>query len=286
MPEIIDIHPHIVSHDTAKYPMVPLGGKRSDWSHERSVTFEELVKALDEAGVAKAVIVHSSTTYGFDSSYVADSIATNPKRFAGVFSSNVLADDAVEQIVYWKKRGMGGLRIFSKGSTMEKQWLSLDDARLYPVYEKCGELGLSVCINVHANEEESPQVHAILKRFPNVNFLQDHLGRPKINDGPPYNKAKALFDFASYPNFYLKLTPRLLEDVGKSNGVASTETFLPKLVGAFGADRIAFGSNYPSSPGTLPDLVRDMVAALKVLKEADQAAILSGTAKKLYPQLA
>ena len=84
---IVDIHPHIASHDTDKYPVSPLGGKRSDWSHERAVTFPELVAAMDEAGVGKAAIVHSSTTYGFTCDYVADSIIGHTDRFTGVSRS-------------------------------------------------------------------------------------------------------------------------------------------------------------------------------------------------------
>jgi len=29
---IVDIHPHIISPDTRRYPITPLGGKRSGWS--------------------------------------------------------------------------------------------------------------------------------------------------------------------------------------------------------------------------------------------------------------
>lgn len=286
MTDIYDIHPHIVSHDTARYPVVPLMGKRSDWSHERSVDLDQLLAGMKEAGVAKAAIVHSSTTYGFDNSYVADAVAKYPDRFTGVFSIDVLADDAVERIAHWHSKRLTGLRIFSKGSTIARQWLSLDDPRVYPAYEKSQQLGLPVCINVHANEEELKQVHAVLKRFPGLNLLLDHLGRVKVADGAPYSKAKPLFDLAAYPNLYLKLTPRLLEDLNAADSKATAQTFLPKLVQEFGADRIAFGSNYPSSEGTLPELVNAMKDAVAVLSENDRKAILSGTAKRLYPALA
>src|SRR5579871_305901 len=85
---IIDIHPHIVSKDSERYPITPLEGKRSDWSQKRSVDLGEMVDAMDEAGVGKAALVHSSTTYGYDCSYVADSVAREPERFTGVFSVN------------------------------------------------------------------------------------------------------------------------------------------------------------------------------------------------------
>ena len=74
----IDIHPHIISDDEKRYPPAPLFGKRSDWSQERPTTVETLIAAMDEAGVAKAAVVHSSTTYGFDNSYVVDGCAQYP----------------------------------------------------------------------------------------------------------------------------------------------------------------------------------------------------------------
>ena len=85
MSSIIDIHPHIVSPDTKKYPLDPLGGTQSTWSSERPTTYQMLLDAMDEAEVAKAAIVHSSTAYGYDNSYVADAVAAVPQRFTGVY---------------------------------------------------------------------------------------------------------------------------------------------------------------------------------------------------------
>lgn len=286
MTQILDIHPHIISEDTVRYPLAPLGGKRSDWSSEAHVEVEQLIAAMDEAGVAKAAVVQSATTYGSDNSYVADSVARFPDRLTGVFTVDILADDAAERIAYWNDRGLTGLRIFSKGSTIAKQWLSLDDDRLAPAIEKTIELGLSLCINVHANEEELLQVHALLKRYPSLPVILDHLGRVKVSDGAPYGKAKPLFDLAQYPNMFLKISPRLLQDLGADGSVGTPETFIPTLVKAFGANRIAFGSNYPASKGSLSEIVNAMKLALQVLSADEQQQILSGTAARLYPALA
>ena len=46
---VIDIHPHIVSPDTQRYPLAPLGGTQSTWSSERPTTYQTLIKAMDEA---------------------------------------------------------------------------------------------------------------------------------------------------------------------------------------------------------------------------------------------
>ncbi len=87
----IDIHPHVISTDTQRYPNAPLGGHKSDWSRERPVSVEQMIAAMDQAGIAKSALVQASTCYGHDNSYIADAVAAHPNRFTGVFSVDVLA---------------------------------------------------------------------------------------------------------------------------------------------------------------------------------------------------
>src|SRR6266702_5508481 len=108
MASIVDIHPHVISPDTRRYPLNPLGGTQSTWSRDRPTPYEALVAAMDQAGVAKAAIVQASTAYGHDNSYVADAIAAHPKRFTGVFSVDVLAPDKEDRMTCWIGRGFSG----------------------------------------------------------------------------------------------------------------------------------------------------------------------------------
>lgn len=68
---------------------------------------------MDEAGISKAAIVHSSTTYGHNNAYVADTVDKYPQRFTGVYSFDLLADNALETFEYWLDHGMGGIRLFT-----------------------------------------------------------------------------------------------------------------------------------------------------------------------------
>jgi predicted TIM-barrel fold metal-dependent hydrolase len=280
---IVDIHPHIVSRDTVRYPVTPIGGKQSEWSEERSVTLEELVDAMDGAGVDKAAIVHSSTTYGFNNDYVVDAVAAFPKRFTGVFSVNVTEPDAAERMRYWYSKGMTGMRIFARGSTIKEAWLAIDDPITFPAWECAGELGISVATNVHGTGAGLAQLKSILTRFPRVRLIIDHLGRPPVEDGPPYAAAKDYFSLADYPNCYLKLTPSALKSVLTAK--ATADTLIPKLVSVFGANRIAWGSNYPASPGSMSDIVEASKLALRALSDADRSWIFAKTAQQLYPVL-
>src|SRR5215510_6966648 len=105
---VIDIHPHVISTDETRYPRAPIGGHQSDWSKKRPVSTEQMIAAMDTAGVTKAVLVQASTCYGHDNSYVADALKAHPSRFCGVFSADVLAPDARERMTHWMGKGFSG----------------------------------------------------------------------------------------------------------------------------------------------------------------------------------
>lgn len=280
--KLIDIHPHIISDDEGRYPPAPLFGKRSEWSKERPTTVETLIAAMDDAGVGKAAVVHSSTTYGFDNSYVVEGCAKYPDRVVAVGSVDILQPDAPTRIREWVEKGLAGLRLFTGGSTKEFDPSELDDPRSFPAWELCAELGLTMCIQT--GPVGLPQVTALAKRFPKVPIILDHLGRPEVADGAPYAKAQSLFELAPLDNIYLKLTPRIFGDVMKEK--ASAETFFPRVVDAFSAKRMAWGSNFPTSPGALSEILATARAGLACLSDEDRSWIFGKTAQQLYPALA
>ena len=282
MTGIIDIHPHIISDDETRYPPAPLFGKRSDWSQERPNTVDALIAAMDAAGVAKAAVVHSSTTYGFDNSYVVDGCNAYPDRLIAVGSVDVAAPNACAVIRDWTHRGLKGLRIFTGGSTKDFDPTELENPAAYPAWELLGELGIPMCIQT--GPIGLPQVTDLAKRFTNVNIILDHLGRPDVLDGPPYANAASLFELAALPNIFLKLTPRIFGDVKK--GAASAETFFPKVIAAFGADHCAWGSNFPTSPGIMREILLTALDGLASLSDAEREWVFGKTAARLYPALA
>lgn len=278
----IDIHPHVISTDEVKYPRDPLGGHQSVWSKERPVSAEQMVQAMDEAGVEKSAVVHASTCYGYDASYLADSMVKYPNRFTGVCSVDVLADNAAERIRYWNSRGMRGLRIFTVGSTMTTQTTFLDDPRSFPAWKQVEELGWPMCLQVRV--PGLGMAKTMIEKFPNVRVIIDHLLGVEADDGPPYKKADPLFELVKYPNVYLKLTSNSAR--ASKKGAADSKSFFSRVVGEFGSSRIAWGSNFPASTGSLKEILDESKAALAFLPEADQLNIFRRTAQKLYPVLA
>jgi len=282
MASIVDIHPHVIATDTERYPLNPLGGTQSTWSRERPTTYAMLVAAMDAAGVDKAAIVQASTAYGYDNTYVAEAVAAHPDRFTGVFSVDVLAPDAAAKMRHWMQRGLTGLRLFTTGSTMPGQATWFADPRTYPAWEYAGEAGLPVCMQM--TPQGFPQLRELMQKFPKVRVILDHLARPQLVDGPPYAADRGLFAFAGNPNVFLKVTP--LNYMPANWGKASPESFFGKLVAEFGAHRIAWGSNFPATAGTLKDNLAHAKKALASLGAADRDWIFGRTAQALYPSLA
>src|SRR5438270_4763476 len=191
MSSIIDIHPHIVSPDTKAYPLDPLGGTQSTWSSERPTTYDDLLAAMDEAGVAKAAIVHSSTAYGYDNSYVADAVKAVPSRFTGVYSIDVTAPDAVKTFNYWLGRGCSGMRLLTTGSTLPDQGKWFAGTKTYPFWEHAAAENIPVCMQM--KQAGIRLLRQIMERFAKVTIILDHLARAPFAHGPPYAAATEFF---------------------------------------------------------------------------------------------
>jgi predicted TIM-barrel fold metal-dependent hydrolase len=240
-----------------------------------------MVKAMDQAGVAKSAIVQASTAYGHDNSYVADAIAAHPKRFTGVFSIDMLAPDSVEKMRHWLSRGFSGMRLFTTGSTMPGQATWFDDPRTFSAWQHASDVGIPVCMQM--TPQGFPQLRGLLERFPKVRIILDHLARPVLTDGPPFNADQEFFALSGNRNVFLKLTPINVEP--KDWGKATPESFFGALIKAFGADHIAWGSNFPATAGTLADILHKAQQALAFASPADRDWIFGKTALELYPSL-
>lgn len=281
MTKIFDTHTHVISPDTASYPVAPIGGHQSEWSRARPVDAAGLLRAMDEAGIARAVVVQASTVYGHDNRYVADTVRAHPDRFVGVYSIDALADDAVAQIDRWQGEGLSGFRLFTTGSTMPGQADWLGHEASYPAWAHAEALGIPVCLQM--TMQGLPALRGLLERFPKVRVLLDHCARPELSDGAPYTAAAALFGMAAFPGVHLKLTNRTL--AAAATGRSTPAAFLEQAIGAFGAQRIAWGSNFPAAEGPLPALLATARDALAGLSGAERAQLFAGTAARLYPGL-
>jgi predicted TIM-barrel fold metal-dependent hydrolase len=212
---------------------------------------------------------------------VADSVAAHPERFTGVFSIDVVAPDAVQKMQHWMGKGLTGMRIFTSGSTHAEQETFFADEAAFPVWQYASDQGTSVCMQMRV--VGLPLLETVTKRFPKVRIILDHFARAEAADGPPFASAAPLWSLSKYPNVYLKLTHRPIEQSVK--GQSTPQAFLGKAVSEFGSSRMCWGSNFPAAKPPLPELIAMARKALDFLPQADQDQIFYKTALALYPAL-
>lgn len=278
---LIDSHCHVIASDTKRYPVKPLFGKQSEWSAEHPLDYPDMVKAVNEAGVDRSILVQASSVYGFDNSYTADSVAAHPESFIGVFSIDVIAPDAVQKMKYWIAKGCVGMRIFTSGSTHAEQETFFAEEAAFPAWQYANDNAIPVCMQMRV--KGLPLLETVLKRFPKAPVIIDHFARADAADGPPFAAAAPLFALAKYPNVYLKVTHRPIEQsmLGKS----TPEKFFRHAVHQFGVERMLWGSNFPAAKPPLPELIAMARGVLAFLPQSDQDWIFFKTAQKLYPAL-
>lgn len=277
---IVDTHSHVISDDPSAFPPAPMGGKQSEWSR-RPLTGDDMLQAMREAGVTQSVLVQASTCYGLDNSYVAACTARHPQQFAGVFSADLTSADAIERISHWMRSGLSGARVFVAGHTAADTAVRLDDPRAEAAWQYLAEHRIPVCVQLRAHGLD--QLKPVLARWPEAVVLLDHGARPELDDGPPYAKAQPLFALAKHPNLYVKFTTHNVRE--SREGKATQASFCRALVDHFGAQRIAWGSNFPASAGGLKQHVQEALEATSSLSSEEQSWIYSRTARTLYPAL-
>jgi L-fuconolactonase len=278
---IVDLHSHVIADDAARYPLAPMGGKQSDWSKDRPVNDADMLTAMEQAGVAKSVLVQASTCYGHDNSYVKACVSAHPAVFAGVFSVDMMADNAVDKIRHWMDAGLSGARVFIAGHTAADHSVRLDDPRAFKAWDYIQAQGIPICVQLRA--DGLPQLETLLKQFPKAVVLLDHFARPELEGGAPYGAANALFALSRFENLHFKFTTHNVRE--SKQGQSTQAQFARKVVDTFGAQRIAWGSNFPASAGSLKAHLAEAFEATAALTEQEKEWIFSRTAHALYPKL-
>jgi len=274
---IVESHCHIVSPDQRTYPR-DLGPNPAGWV--RDLSAEEFIALNDAAGVDRAILVQAFGAYKYDNRYVADAAARYPDRFIAVCIVDALRPEAPQTLEYWvRKRAVKGLRVV----TWTEPELMLDDPRLDRLWQRVSELRIPVC--VLTNFHQVPRLERLLDRFSDICVALDHLGLPRLDDGPRFLNEQAIFDLARFPNFTGKFSSWTIAAAAK-NGAQACADFFRRLVDALGAQRLMWGSNFPASADrTYKGFVDYAQVQLSFLSSEDRRWIFGESALRLWPML-
>jgi L-fuconolactonase len=278
----IDCHAHIVSDDADRYPIAPLGGTVRAGDLDDPVTAERLIEMLDANGVERAVVVQRAYIYGYDNAYVVDAAERYPARLRAVCAVDAQAEDAPRRIRHWvAARGAIGIRLTEPYRGADTSWF--DSPRALDAWATAAELGIPVRLHFFRWNRAAclPAVIPLLERFRQTRVVIDHLSNLSAEAGPPdYGLDAALAALIDYGNCYLLLSTINLARLA-AGGMAPAPV-LERLVAAFGAGRIMWGSDIGQSKGTYAELCGYARAAVSTLTETDRRLVLGGTGRAVY----
>ena len=276
---IVDTHVHVWEIDPPKYPVGPTAPTWNSYPDEPG-TADELLAEMDVHGVDWTVLVQTSWST-WDNGYIADSVERFPNRFIGHGLIDPQDPNNAEQVRYWiKERGLAGFRFHPMYYPDEKILLTSQNE---PMWEEIASL--DAIIQFHLRAEFADQVAVIADRYPSLKLILDHMGYPQVDATEA--EFQPIVDLAQHDNMYLKLS-----DVAGRSGqdfpYTDVHPFIKKLVGAFGAERVVWGTGYPGHHRakhnwpTLDQELQLVREGLPFLTDAERERILGGTAAEIW----
>lgn len=225
--KLIDIHTHIYPDAIAEKATESIRDFYQLDGGGMNGSAEMLLNRGDEAGIDKFVIL----PVGMKPNrvrHVNDFIlaqAAEQSRFIGFGTIHAAMEQLTDEVEYIISKGLHGIKMHP-----DFQEFNIDDERLFPVYEMIqGKLPVIFHMGDPRYDCSHPaRLRKILEQFPHLQVIAAHFG-----------------GYSMYETAY-----ELLHDKDCIFDVSSSLMFMPegiaeKYINAFGAERMAFGTDYP-----------------------------------------
>ena len=180
--------------------------------------------------------------------------------------------------------GMTGVRFSPMYYEGKDGWLNAKSSD--PLWRKAEETG--AVFNFFIASEQLPKLEDMVKRFPKVKVVIDHLARVDLKAKGAAGEIDKLVALAKYPNVYVKVSELMI--LSPSNKYPYRDTFplIEKVYKAFGGDRLLWGTGFPGATraqAERPSLEQELALVRKEIpcfSARDRAKILGENAAKLW----
>jgi L-fuconolactonase len=285
---VIDAHHHVWDLSARAQPWLDQDGLGP---LRRNFTMADLEPEAAAAGVTATVVVQTVTEPGETPELL--TLAAGHRLIAGVvgwvdLASPLVADAICALLERPEGNYLAGIR---HPVLVERDagWLARPE--VLRGLAAVAEAGLAY--DVVCTPPQLPAAVTAAAALPQLTFVLDHLGNPEGDepDGGPW--AGAVGALAALPNTVGKLSGVLSEaflirstaaDPGRRTLDPLVRRYFDTSLGAFGPDRLMYGSDWP--PCTLTSSYADVLNAARMLtgglSAAEQAAVFGGTARRVY----
>lgn len=275
---VIDAHHHV--WDLAVRDQPWLAGDELA-SIRRTFTLDDLRPGARAAGVCATVLVQTVTVAEETPEMLA--LADTDPLVAGVVGWTDLTNPAVGDELARLLSGPGGGRLagirHQVQSEPDPDWLRRPDViRGLRAVARAG-----LCYDLVIRPHQLPAASYAAASVPGLTLILDHAGKPPIASGDLGAWADRVREFAALPNTACKLSGLVTEAPQGAQSQAFTGV-AEVVLGAFGADRVMFGSDWPvcllaSDYAAVLGLAEALTARLS---QAERAAVFGTTAARVY----
>ena len=272
----IDAHVHVWTPDTERYPLA--AGFRREEMNPASFTPEELFEHARPCGVARIVLIQMSF-YGFDNSYMLDTM----RRFSGTFSGVAVIDDSAAdppaEMRRLAKQGVRGFRIYPRNLPVDR-WLAGDGMQ---AMWKCGaEENLAMCHLVNPNALSA--IDRNCEKFADTPVVIDHFARIGVDGMIRASDLDALCRLARHRKTYVKISAFYALGAKKSPYL-DLVPMIRRLLDAFGPERLMWATDCPyqvQEGHTYADSIALVRDRLDGLSDGDRQWLLRKTAERVF----
>ncbi len=273
----IDTHQHFWNLSRVEYPWLT-----ADFGPIYR-TFEppDLEPLLREAGIDKTVLVQSANSYA-DTEYMLEQADRYPWIGAVIGWVPLLEPDEAARALerFAAHPAFRGIRHLIHDEP-DPDWVVQD--RVIEGLRVLADRGaIFEVVAVFPNHLK--HVPTLAERVPHLTMVIDHLAKPPIKAGQMEPWAAQMAAAAQYPRVHAKVSGLNTAADWDTWSAQDLEPYIEKAVELFGVDRLMFGSDWPVCllAGDYASVWRETNIALAGLSEAERAAILGGTAQRVY----
>jgi L-fuconolactonase len=275
---IIDAHHHVWD----------LSVREQDWIRgpemdviRRSFSMADLRPEAARAGVTASVLVQTVTVRDETPEMLALA-ASDPLVTAVVGWTDLTAESAADDLAALASgpggRYLSGIR-HQVQSEPDPDWLR----RPAVLSGLRAVAAAGLCYDLVIRPHQLPAASYAAAAVPELSFILDHAGKPPIADNQLEPWATSLRELAARPNTACKLSG-LVTEAAPGAPPAAFRPYADVILGAFGPDRVMFGSDWPvcllaSDYASVFALAQTLTADLS---EQEQAAVFAGTAARVY----
>jgi len=268
---------HVWSLDLKRYPPQPPEPGIRPQTEDGSL--ERYLEEMKAHRVDRAVLVQIRQ-YGWDNRYISECVRRFPRLFVGhgLIDPHHPNNAAVlEREV--RQNGLAGMRL-SPIYQPREQWLNAPAN--YPLWRKAEELG--AVFNVFIAPAQIPQLEDMVRRFPRVKVVVDHLGRPDVIARPPWVENDSLLRLARYRNVWVKFTELYTASKTKAYPYLDVHPFGRSVYDVFGPRRLLFGTGMVDQTRRipLPDELRLIREDIPFFADHDKEWILGRNALAIW----